>query len=102
MFSIVSSSLTMKLMVYEKNSPNLARTSCFCLACEHLWMQTSKTFVRVITKPFFFFFFFFRLFVQLLSHCLEHYICTLEQHLECSLKKKSLRFCNKSMLNLKG
>ena len=60
MFSIVSSSLTMKLMVYEKNSPNLARTSCFCLACEHLWMQTSKTFVRVITKPFFFFFFFFQ------------------------------------------
>ena len=56
MFSIVSSSLTMNLLVYEKNSPNLARTSCFCLACEHLWMQTSKTFVRVITKPFFFFF----------------------------------------------
>lgn len=101
MFSTVSSSLTMNLLVYEKNSPNLARTSCFCLACEHLWMQTSKTFVPVITKPFFFFFFF-RLFVQLLSHCLEHYICTLEQHLECSLKKKSLRFCNKSMLNLKG
>ena len=100
MFSTVSSSLTMNLLVYEKNSPNLARTSCFCLACEHLWMQTSKTFVPVITKPFFFFFF--RLFVQLLSHCLEHYICTLEQHLECSLKKKSLRFCNKSMLNLKG
>ena len=59
MFLIVSSSLTMNLLVCEKNSPNLARTSCFCLACEHLWMQTSKTFVRVITKPFFFFFFFF-------------------------------------------
>ena len=58
MFLIVSSSLTMNLLVCEKNSPNLARTSCFCLACEHLWMQTSKTFVRVITKPFFFFFFF--------------------------------------------
>lgn len=57
MFSTVSSSLTMNLLVYEKNSPNLARTSCFCLACEHLWMQTSKTFVRVITKPFLFFFF---------------------------------------------
>lgn len=56
MFSTVSSSLTMNLLVYEKNSPNLARTSCFCLACEHLWMQTSKTFVPVITKPFFFFF----------------------------------------------
>ena len=97
MFLIVSSSLTMNLLVCEKNSPNLARTSCFCLACEHLWMQTSKTFVPVITKPFFL-----RLFVQLLSHCLEHYICTLEQHLECSLKKKSLLFCNKSMLNLKG
>ena len=60
MFLIVSSSLTMNLLVCEKNSPNLARTSCFCLACEHLWMQTSKTFVRVITKPFFFFFFFFQ------------------------------------------
>ena len=57
MFSTVSSSLTMNLLVYEKNSPNLARTSCFCLACEHLWMQTSKTFVPVITKPFFFFLF---------------------------------------------